>query len=145
MKIRNSAKAVIIHNNKLLVTIVKDKEEEFYLLPGGGQEPGEMLKKCLVRECMEETGYEIEVKELLYIRECFLDSDIHRVEFIFNGIVKEAYVNGSRIMDKNQIGIKWIEIENVINEPLFPIGVRSLIDYYSKGKYIKTSYLGEIF
>lgn len=143
MKIRNSSKAVIIHNNKLLVTKLEEKNEVFYLLPGGGQKPGEMLKECLVRECTEETGYEIEVHELLFVRECFLDKGIHRVEFIFCGILKEAGVTDGAVMDKNQIGIEWIEIENIMEEPLFPVGIRSLIKSYSKGTHIKT-YLGEI-
>lgn len=143
MRIRNSTKAVIIHNNKLLVTKLKDKDEVFYLLPGGGQEPGEMLKECLVRECTEETGYEIEVQELLYVRECFLDEGIHRVEFIFSAILKEADVIDGTALDKNQIGIEWIEIDNIMEEPLFPAGFRSLIDSYSKGKHA-TTYLGEI-
>ncbi|ANY75189.1 hypothetical protein BBD41_22890 [Paenibacillus ihbetae] len=143
MKIRNSTKAVIIHNNKLLVTKLEEKKDVFYLLPGGGQKPGEMLKECLVREYIEETGYEIEVHELLFVRECFLDEDIHRVEFIFSGILKEAGVADEAVMDKNQIGIEWIKIDNIMKEPLFPVGIRSLINSYSKGKHIET-YLGEI-
>lgn len=102
-----------------------------------------MLKECLVRECTEETGYKIEVHELLLVRECFLDEGIHRVEFIFSGILKETDITDRSVMDKNQIGIEWIEIENIMEEPLFPVGIRSLINSYSKGTHIKT-YLGEI-
>lgn len=58
--------------------------------------------------------------------------------------MKEAGVTDGAVMDKNQIGIEWIEIENIMEEPLFPVGIRSLINSYSKGTYIKT-YLGKFY
>lgn len=141
LKLRNSTKAIIIENNSVLVTKLHDENEIFYLLPGGGQEPGEKLIDCLVRECIEETGYEIEVNELLFIRECFMDKDIHRVEFIFKGnIVRETEITG---MDKDQLGIEWLELDNILNEPLFPTELRTLIKSYINGDHEKT-YIGEI-
>lgn len=43
MGIRNSAKAVIIQEGKLLAIKKQDKEGYYYILPGGGQEHGENL------------------------------------------------------------------------------------------------------
>ena len=43
-KIRTSAKAVIIQNGKLLAIKLNDGKEEWYILPGGGQDCGEMSK-----------------------------------------------------------------------------------------------------
>jgi len=42
-QIRNSAKAIIIKDGKLLCTKNKNKFGIFYLLPGGGQEPFETI------------------------------------------------------------------------------------------------------
>ena len=70
MLIRNSAKAIIIVDNKLLVNKMNDGEM-FYLLPGGGQNPGELLSDALERECIEELRYHIRVNELLFVREGF--------------------------------------------------------------------------
>ncbi|MEF3353861.1 NUDIX domain-containing protein [Paenibacillus sp. GYB006] len=139
MKLRNSTKAIIIEDNRVLVTKLHDENGIFYLLPGGGQEPSEKLTDCLVRECIEETGYVIKVQELL--RECFKDKDIHRVEFIFKGnIVRETEVMG---MDKDQLGIEWIVLDNILNEPLFPTELSTLIKSYHNG-YHKNTYIGEI-
>ncbi|SFS80487.1 hypothetical protein SAMN05444972_10842 [Marininema halotolerans] len=49
MKIRNSAKAILIHENKLLVIKHKDQDGIFYLLPGDGQIPGETLPGTVKR------------------------------------------------------------------------------------------------
>ncbi|WP_228101351.1 NUDIX domain-containing protein [Paenibacillus donghaensis] len=141
LKLRNSAKAIILNNNSVLVTKHHDESGIFYLLPGGGQEPGEKLTECLIRECIEETGYEIEVKELLFVRECFLDKDIHRVEFIFKGEI--GRITEITEMDNGQLGIEWLDLDNILNEPLFPAELRKLIESHNKGQREKT-YLGEI-
>jgi 8-oxo-dGTP diphosphatase len=69
MNIRNFVKALIVQEGKLLVTKNNDEEGEFYLCPGGGQEHGETFHETLQRECMEEIGQEVEIGELLFIRE----------------------------------------------------------------------------
>ena len=48
---------------------MRDRSGIFYLLPGGGQNHGETLKEGLQRECLEEIGTEVEIGELLYVRE----------------------------------------------------------------------------
>jgi len=45
--IRNSVKAIIIVDGKLLLTKNQDIEGYFYLCPGGGQEHGETFHKTL--------------------------------------------------------------------------------------------------
>ena len=41
--IRNSAKALIIKEDRMLAIKIKDKNDEWYILPGGGQESEELL------------------------------------------------------------------------------------------------------
>ncbi|MCZ4151587.1 NUDIX hydrolase, partial [Escherichia coli] len=50
--IRNSAKAVIIQNGRLLVIKLEDQYGTAYVFPGGGQEKGEELKDAVARECL---------------------------------------------------------------------------------------------
>ena len=54
MRIRNSVKAIIIQDGKLLCNENEDARGIFYCVPGGGQEYQESLTDALVRECMEE-------------------------------------------------------------------------------------------
>ena len=56
-KVREASRALIIKDNKLLLTY--ETNTNVYMTPGGGLEPGETLEECCIREIMEEAGYEI--------------------------------------------------------------------------------------
>jgi len=57
---------VFIHEGKLLVSDEYIKGQFYTKLPGGGLEPGEGTRECLIREFKEETGLEVEVGAHLY-------------------------------------------------------------------------------
>jgi len=98
-KVRNSAKAVIIRDNKLLVLIKRDQDGPYAVLPGGGQRWGETLPDALMRECQEEIGTLVKVRKLLFIREYrsnqhefgAVTPDVHQVEFYFKCKVSKDY------------------------------------------------------
>ncbi|MEJ8546519.1 NUDIX domain-containing protein [Brevibacillus borstelensis] len=130
MKIKNSVKAIIIDQGKLLVSKYEDEVEgTYYLLPGGGQEPGETLHQTLIRECLEETGFSVTPDELLFIRECFMQSNIHRVEFMFacNLNPDQPLDCSLSVYDDKQVGIDWLPIGNLLQQPLYPVELRELI------------------
>ncbi len=90
-RLRNSAKAVIIEDGRLLVTVNQGDSSRYYLLPGGGQEGGETLHQALRRECLEEIGADVEIGDLLYLREYIGRNHefvadhggVHQVDFMF--------------------------------------------------------------
>lgn len=121
MKIRNSAKAVIIFNNLLLVIQKMDEEGPWYLLPGGGQKFGETLVETLERECLEELGAEVEIGKMIFSREYIgmnhefaeHDSKIHQVEFYFSCKLKSELnqLKASK-PDNGQVGVSWVSLED---------------------------------
>ncbi|CAI8766770.1 MULTISPECIES: NUDIX domain-containing protein [Bacillus] len=146
MKIRNSVKAILIHEDTLLVTTYEDEDGTYHLLPGGGQEIGETLDKTLKRECLEETRIEVKEGDLLFIRECFMDPEVHRVEFMYSCTpVSFTNVNSKTLhMDSKQTGISWLPIDDLLRYPLFPIGIRKLIQDFHAGNQSSPVYIGEI-
>lgn len=61
-KFRLAARAVLFDEENR-VAILDVSKEKYHKLPGGGVEEGENLEKALKRECLEETGRDIEVVE----------------------------------------------------------------------------------
>ena len=66
LAIRNSAKALILHDGKLLLNRCVSRLGIYYALPGGGQHDGELLTEAVRREVLEETG--LRVKNLRFYR-----------------------------------------------------------------------------
>lgn len=143
MKINNSIKAIIIDGTKLLVNKCQNAEGEvFYTLPGGKQRPDELMFDTLTRETKEETGYTVEPKSILFIREGFHEEK-HRIEFMFICDIVSEYEEDKLKYDDNQVGTKWISIDNINYEPLEPAEMRNIIKRHFLGKP-NDIYLGEM-
>ena len=153
MQIRNSAKSIIISGEKILLTKNQDNDGYFYLFPGGGQEHGETIHQALIRECIEEIGQQVEIEELLHIREYIgknheyssFDFDVHQVEFYFTcKIVSEinSYKKPSN-PDIHQVGIEWIPVEKLLQYRVYPKELRKyIIKHFNDVK--SPVYLGDI-
>lgn len=151
--IRNSAKGIIISGDKILLTKNQDNECYFYLFPGGGQEHGETIHNALIRECIEEVGQQVEIGELLHIREYIgknhehssFDFNVHQVEYYFIcKIVNETDSNKEPTNpDSHQVGIEWIHINDLLQYRVYP---KELIKYIIKHfNDVKSPvYLGDI-
>ncbi|MEW6229222.1 MAG: NUDIX domain-containing protein, partial [Bacillota bacterium] len=114
--IRVSAKAIIIQDGKLLATKNVDHWGVFYLLPGGGQEPGEPLPDALKRECKEEIGVEVQVGDLLFVRDYIAsnhefaewDGDVHQLELMFSCTLLDGQVPRNGVQpDTRQVSVEW--------------------------------------
>lgn len=148
--IRNSAKAIIIQQGKMLLTKNKDNDGFFYLFPGGGQEHGEVLKETLKRECIEELGVQVEVQDLVYVREYIgknhefvaWDHDVHQVEFYFVcSLAQEApaQMDGTQ-PDQDQIGVEWVDIRQLDHIRLYP----KALGHHLVNSEMNVRYLGDV-
>lgn len=135
--IRNSAKALIVAGGKVLTIKMSDKDGFWFILPGGGQEPGEELHATLKRECLEEVGADIKVGDLVFVREYigknheFADrhSDYHGIEFIFEcSLAEGAEPQIGSLPDTGQLGVEWLELDKLDNYRLYPLALRPLIE-----------------
>jgi ADP-ribose pyrophosphatase YjhB (NUDIX family) len=148
--IRNSAKAVIVQDGRLLVIRLEDQYGAAYVFPGGGQEKGEELKDAVARECLEEIGQAVTVGELLHIREYIgknhefaeWDADVHQVEFYFECKLvdpKATIFEGSN-PDDHQVAVEWIALEELSQGRLYPKTIGELL----QNKNASRIYLGDL-
>ena len=126
--IRLGVRAAIIRDDAILLVAFDDENGFHYNLPGGGVESSETLYDAVRREVREETAAEVEVKELLFVYECFppdygfsLDEKTHCVDFLF----RCALCDGSEPRlpdnpDENEVAIHWIPLAKFPDTPLVP-------------------------
>lgn len=63
---RVSSRAVIFKDNQVLLIYRERDGEQYYVFPGGKIEEEETKEECVIRECQEELGINIDVKKYLY-------------------------------------------------------------------------------
>lgn len=149
--IRTAARALIIRKGKLLAIKMRDQSGIFYILPGGGQRHGETLKQGLKRECLEEIGTEVEVGELLYVREYIgknhefrqAHSAFHQLESVFRCSLPDPDgIGPGSEHDKKQIGVEWIPITELENRRFLPTAIKQY--FTAEGFDPGTNYLGDV-
>lgn len=136
-RLRNAAKAIIIHDGYLLTTKNRGAADNvFHLLPGGGQEAGETLIETVQRECWEELGGMIEVGRLAFVREYIganhefaeFDSHAHGIDFMFIcALLTDAQKLFATAPDTYQIGIEWLPLATLDEYMLYPQALKPLI------------------
>lgn len=145
--IRNSAKALIVRDGKLLVVCLRDSDGEWSILPGGGQETGELLPEAAAREAAEELGVRVAVEDLAFVIEGERGEPFHRVDLVFRcrylGELEAPVLHG----DTNQIGAKWLPLETLNRSDLYPSKLRrAIMDLYAgkpHGVYLGSECAGD--
>jgi ADP-ribose pyrophosphatase YjhB (NUDIX family) len=149
--IRTAARALIIHEQRLLTIKMRDHTGIFYILPGGGQNHGETLREGLYRECLEEIGTEVEIGEFLYVREYigknheFRKShrSFHQVENVFRcSLPNPEGIGPGTEHDKKQVGVEWIPLAEIKERRFLPEVIKQ---YFTEdGFEPEKHYLGDV-
>lgn len=128
MSARNSAKAIVLHEGRILVNRCISRFGEYYALPGGGQHTGEMLGETVKRELLEETGYSVVPLRLAGIYERVSegrrDGNNHKIYFIFLCRLEDKPRATPTETDRFQIGFDWIDVKDIQRRNLFPRAIR---------------------
>ena len=149
--IRTAARALIILDQKILAIKMRDRTGIFYILPGGGQRNGETLHQGLERECLEEIGTNVDIGELLYVREYIgknhefhkSHSAFHQVENVFRCSLADpdGICQGTE-QDKKQVGVEWIPIDDLPSYRFLPEVIKP---FFKDGNFdLCTKYLGDV-
>lgn len=136
-RFRNSIKAVIVRDGRVLLTVNRDHLGEFHLLPGGGQEFGESMTETLQRECREELACEVIVGDLIGARDYIgsrhefaaEDAHMHQVELMFScelapGSEPQLGALPDDVGDWMQTGVAWVPLEELAGLRIYPSALR---------------------
>ncbi len=144
---RVSAKAIIIRNQQLLVTVKRNENsaEEFFILPGGGQEKRESLSEAIVRECLEEIGVQVRVGALWFVRDYIAKNHefakanpkFHQVEMMFQCFLEVGQEPNNGVHpDAGQIGVRWLPLKGLQRQPLYPKALAKALQKSERGIYL---------
>lgn len=135
--IRNSAKAFLVHQGRLLLNAHLDSTGAvYYDLPGGGQKPFETMEEAVVREVLEETGFTVRpVRFLALAEEIFTNRQMrerypeycHRVMHIFLAELVSQAPQAKAELDFQQTGSVWVTPEEAGELPLVPFQLRGRV------------------
>lgn len=153
-KKRNSCKTIVMRDGRVLFTVNRDEQGEFLMLPGGGQRFGETLETAAVRETLEETGFHVQVRNLVLVREYIGanhefaagDKDAHQTEFFF--IADPAGDDPADAqpteLDTWQTGSAWIDPAELGAFRIYPRILPSILPKIIEGTYSGPLSLGDV-
>ena len=128
------ATGLAVHQGRVLLVASSypNQPRPLWNLPGGRQQPGELLAETVVREVLEETGLRVEVDQLAYVSESY-DGEQHFLNATF--LVRPSFdgacpERSRRAQGDNGgdhvVGVEWVPISElaerivvgVVREPL---------------------------
>ena len=132
---RVGAYGIVIENNK--IATVKTLKGNFLL--GGKIENTESKEECIIRECLEEIGYQVEVKDFICKSDSYLlHSEIgyfHPIGYFYMVILKEKVKKAT----ENDHILEWINLD-MASEKLYVKhqiwAVNQAINFYKREQKI---------
>jgi 8-oxo-dGTP diphosphatase len=120
--IRVGTRAVIFNmTNEILVAHCLNPEKDFYFLPGGGVWFQEKIEDCLVREVKEETGIDVKVERLLWVRD-FIEGfpNDHGIEIFFLATIIGGKLRAQPVHDVEWLEFSFMDVEKLERIRFYP-------------------------
>ncbi len=136
------AAAVAILNLKKELLMLHRKDNGKWTMPGGTLEFGESMTSCALREVLEESGLDVEIKDIIGtytdpdVRVAYSDGEV-RQEFtiLYYGEVKKYDVR----LDDESSSYQWVTLDKLETLPLADSQrrrLRDIIQYLESGKRV---------
>lgn len=134
---RHTARAIVIHDNQLLLMERWRGDLHYFSIPGGGIDPGEIPEETVVREILEETSLDIELVDL--VMEMHEGDRVHKV-YLCRYISGQPYLpeDSPEFLDMtpdNRFAPCWVPLDQIKDTtfgfwaPLKP----ALVDFIENG------------
>lgn len=127
-------RALIIEEDKILLIKRVKTNLSYFVIPGGGVEAGESNEEALIRECREELGLDLAVKDLI-LENMLEDKEKNKQKeyFYLTSIISgklgtgkgPEFLKNSKYLGKHEL--KWFKIKDLSSIDLKPIEIKNLI------------------
>ena len=122
------ATGIAVSDERLLMVASRyaNQPHPLWNLPGGRQQPGELLVETVVREFYEETRLRVRARELAYVSESY-DGDQHFLNATFLvEVLDQSSIDQREIGGEHVVAVEWVPLEavreriavRVVREPL---------------------------
>lgn len=131
-----AALAIVENGNGeiLMVQEAKDHVHKKWDFPGGGFEDGESVIECTEREVLEETGYKVEIEELVGIyKEKPLKDHPETIVFVFTANINEDIARKEELED-DVLDVKSLRPEEIHELDLREENRLEILEKYQKGE-----------
>ncbi len=139
-RVRESARAIVVSNGKILLTY--ETNTDVYMSPGGGVETGETLEECCIRELKEEAGVTVKPTEHFITVNEYSFETLYISNYFICEITGEAEQSLTVIEVEHGVMPQWLDLEQAIEifstYPEKRLDIRSLYlrEYTVIGHYI---------
>jgi 8-oxo-dGTP pyrophosphatase MutT (NUDIX family) len=98
----------VVINDKEEVLLVLREDFRIWALPGGGVEPDETWEQAAVRETLEETGYQVEIRQ--YVGEYWRPQMSHGKGDLRHVFLAQVTGDIPSQHDKESIDVRWFPV-----------------------------------
>lgn len=127
---RLAVKVLVQNEGRVLVIHYRDDYGDWYSLPGGGVHEGESLEAGAYRECLEETGLQVRVNDIAYVRDFLSENHperrqvflpLHQVDVVFHATLdRDKSPSTPSEPDPGQVGVAWLSLDELEAARFYP-------------------------
>ncbi|MEV0375551.1 NUDIX domain-containing protein [Streptomyces sp. NPDC050636] len=154
-ELRVSARAVVVdREGRVLLIRHRDNDGEFHVLPGGRVEPGETAAEAACREVKEETGLQVTIGDLLWVREYLPErhpanpyhrTQLQQLQLYFKAQPASDATSPATAPDRTQSAVIWHPLVTASELVLLPLGLTaSLVALGTEQAANGSVYLGDL-
>ncbi len=132
-KFRVALYGVLVENGQVLMANTRIPSGVITNFPGGGLDLGEAPLEAVARECKEETGLTVAVKELLFCSQRFQQNPEYPTEQLMHIFYRVERVGGELMTQGNNddvASVEWTTLQELEHKRILAVD-REFIDHAS--------------